>query len=235
MLPKVIVHNSISLDGSLTSFEPNMELHYEIAGSYKPDAHLIGSNTIEAGIELYEDGFPPEEEKDFKKPERKKSLPYWVIPDTRGKLKGLLHTCRRFEFCRDVIVLVSETTPKEYLEHLRERNYDFHITGSMHADLDKSLKLLSSGYKVKKVLTDTGRILGNMLLEQGFASELSILVHPVIVGNKAYNIFGNINNNVSLKLVKKEFFSGGYVWLVYRISRKLPKFYTTRLLGLDCL
>ena len=132
-------------------------------------------------------------------------------------------------------MLVSETTPKEYLEHLRERNYDFHITGSMHADLDKSLKLLSSGYKVKKVLTDTGRILGNMLLEQGFASELSILVHPVIVGNKAYNIFGNINNNVSLKLVKKEFFSGGYVWLVYRISRKLPKFYTTRLLGLDCL
>ena len=224
MLPKVIVHNSISLDGSLTSFEPNMQLHYEIAVRYKPDAHLIGSNTIKAGIKLYGDEVPQEEEKDFKKPKRKKSLPYWVIPDTKGKLKDLLHTCRRFVFCRDVIVLVSETTPKEYLEHLRQRNYDFCITGSVHADLDKSLKLLSSEYKIKKVLTDTGRILGNLLLDQGFASELSILVYPVIVGNKAYNIFGNINKNVTLKLFKKEFFSGGYVWLVYRISRKLPKY-----------
>jgi 2,5-diamino-6-(ribosylamino)-4(3H)-pyrimidinone 5'-phosphate reductase len=50
MLPNVILHNSISLDGSLTNFEVNMILHYEIAGRYKPDAHLIGSNTIKIGI-----------------------------------------------------------------------------------------------------------------------------------------------------------------------------------------
>lgn len=209
MLPKVIVHNSISLDGSLTGFQPNMELHYEIAGSYKPDAHLIGSNTIKAGIELFGDGVPPEKKKDFKKPDRNKSLPYWVIPDTKGKLKGLLHTCRRFEFCRDVIVLVSETTPKEYLEHLSERNYDFHILGKKQADLGKSLELLSSEYKVKKVLTDTGRILGNLIVEQGFVSELSVLVHPVIVGKESYNIFGDISKNIGLKLIKTEFLSGG--------------------------
>ena len=53
MLPKVIIHNSVSLDGSLTDFEPNMALHYQIAGNYKPDAHLIGSNTVKVGTELY--------------------------------------------------------------------------------------------------------------------------------------------------------------------------------------
>jgi len=31
MLPKTILHNPVSLDGSLTSFEPNMGLHYQIA------------------------------------------------------------------------------------------------------------------------------------------------------------------------------------------------------------
>jgi hypothetical protein len=46
VLPKVIIHNSVSLDGSLTDFEPNMGLHYQIAGNYPPDAHLIGSNTV---------------------------------------------------------------------------------------------------------------------------------------------------------------------------------------------
>jgi 2,5-diamino-6-(ribosylamino)-4(3H)-pyrimidinone 5'-phosphate reductase len=53
MLPKVVVHNSISLDGSLTGFEPNMQLHYKIAGDYRADANLIGSKTVSAGIELY--------------------------------------------------------------------------------------------------------------------------------------------------------------------------------------
>jgi len=217
MLPKVIIHNSISLDGSLTGFEPNMGLHYEIAGGYEPKVHLIGSDTIVAGIELYGEGVPLEEEIDFEKPRRNKSLPFWVIPDTRGKLKGLLHTCRRFEFCRDVVILVSETTPEVYLEHLRERNYAYHVVGRDHVDLRESLLLLSSKYKVKKVLTDTGRILSNLLLKGGFVSELSLLFHPVIVGEKSYNIFGDINENIGLKLRKKEFFSGGFVWLVYRI------------------
>jgi len=207
----------VSLDGSLTDFEPNMGLHYEIAGGYESKVHLIGSNTIVAGIELYGEGVPPEEKIDFEKPERDKSLPFWVIPDTRGKLKGVLHTCRRFDFCRDVVVLVSEATPKGYLEHLRERNYTFHVVGKDHVDLRESLLLLSSKYKVKRVLTDTGRILGNFLLKRGFVSELSLLVHPVIVGEKSYNIFGDVNENIGLRLCRKEFFSGGYVWLVCRI------------------
>jgi 2,5-diamino-6-(ribosylamino)-4(3H)-pyrimidinone 5'-phosphate reductase len=219
MLPKVIIHNSISVDGSLTDFQPNMELHYQIAGSYKPDIHLIGSNTAKVGVELYEEGVPAEEEKDFEKPERNKSLPYWVIPDTKGKLKGLLHTCRRFEYCRDVIVLISETTPKEYIKYLKERNYTHHIVGKNHVDLEKALRLLSSEYKVKKVLTDTGKILGNLLMEQGFVSELSLLVHPVIVGKRTYNIFGNINENLNLKLCKQKIYPHGYVWLVYRIEK----------------
>ena len=223
LLPKVIVHNSTSLDGSLTNFEPNMELHYQIAGSYKPNAHLIGSNTIKAGIELYQDGVPPtEEEKDFENPQRDKSLPYWVIPDTSGKLKGLLHTCRRFEFCREVILLLSETTPKEYIEHLRERKYAYHIVGERQIDLKKSLELLSSDYKVKRVLTDTGRILGNLLITQGLVSGFSLLVHPIVVGKGSYNMFGNIAKKTSLRLQKQKLFPGGYIWLVYSIKDKKP-------------
>lgn len=185
MLPKIIIHNSVSIDGSLTNFEPNMGLHYQIAGNYKPDVHLIGSNTIKKGIELYGDGVPPEERKDFEKQERKKNLPYWVIIDTNGQLKGLLHTCRRFEFCKDVIVLVSEKTSKTYLEHLKERNYDYHIVGKDYVNLANALKLLSNKYQAKTILTDTGRILGNLLLNQGLVSEISLLIHPIIVGNKS--------------------------------------------------
>ena len=37
MIPKIILHNSISLDGSLINFDVDMETHYKIAGSFKPD------------------------------------------------------------------------------------------------------------------------------------------------------------------------------------------------------
>jgi 2,5-diamino-6-(ribosylamino)-4(3H)-pyrimidinone 5'-phosphate reductase len=219
MLPKVIIHNSVSLDGSLTGFEPNMGLHYQIAGNYKPDAHLIGSNTVKVGVELYGEGVPSEERKDFEKPKRAKSFPLWVIPDTAGTLKGLLHTCRRFEFCRDVVVLVSEETPESYLAHLRKRNYDYHVVGKRHVDLKLALELLAEKYKVKTALADTGRILSNLLLEQGLASELSLLIHPVIVGKEAYPIFGNIDKSINLRLRKQEILGKGYVWLVYKVAK----------------
>jgi 2,5-diamino-6-(ribosylamino)-4(3H)-pyrimidinone 5'-phosphate reductase len=219
MLPTIILHNSVSLDGSLTDFEPNMALHYQIAGKYGSDAHLIGSNTVKVGAELYGEGVPLEEAKDFEKPKRAESLPYWVIPDTKGALKGLLHTCRRFEFCKDVIILVSEKTPKEYIEHLKKRNYDYHVVGKFHVDLEKVLELLSAKYGVKKVLADTGRILGNLLLNQGLASEVSLLIHPIIVGHKSYDIFSNVSKTIRLKLDKVDVLDKGYVWLVYSVRK----------------
>ncbi len=219
MLPKVIMHNSISLDGSLTDFAPNMELHYQIAGNYKPDVHLIGSNTVKVGAELYGEGVLDEKKKDFEKPRRARSLPYWVIPDTKGVLEGLLHTCRRFEFCKDVIVLVSEETPKKYIQHLEERNYNYHIIGKKHVDFEKALELLSAEYGVRKVLADTGRLLGNLILNLGLVSLVSLLIHPVIVGNKSYSIFSNVNEAISLKLHKAEILEKGFVWLIYKVCK----------------
>jgi 2,5-diamino-6-(ribosylamino)-4(3H)-pyrimidinone 5'-phosphate reductase len=218
MLPKVIVHNSISIDGSLTHFVPNMGLHYQIAGSYKPDIHLIGSNTIKTGIEAQGNGVPPEEKNDFEKQKRDKNVPLWVIIDTKGDLKGLLHTCRRFEFCRDIIILASEKTPQAYLSHLKERNYDYHIVGKDHVNLKKALELLAKKYQAKTALTDAGRILGNLLLNQGLVSEISLLIHPVIVGKNSYNMFSDIHKSLKLSLIKKEILEKEYIWLVYKVA-----------------
>lgn len=196
-----------------------MMLHYKIAGSYGAKAHLIGSNTVKVGVELFENQIPLEEKEDFMKPQRNKDLPYWVIPDSTGKLKGLLHTCRRFEFCRDVIILVSETTPEEYLKHLKERNYTYYIVGKDQINLKKFLELLYSEYKVKKVLADTGNILSSLLINQGLVSELSLLIHPIIVGNSSYKIFGDIKENIVLSLKKFERLPNGYIWLAYKVKK----------------
>lgn len=218
MLPTIILHNSISLDGSLTDFIVNMELHYKIAGKYKPDAHLIGSNTIKVGIELY-GNVPPEDENDFIKPDRDKNLPYWIIIDTKGSLQYLLHEIRRFDFCKDVIVLISKDTPKDYIHYLRERDYDFYIVGNEHINMHKSLELLLEKYNIKTILTDCGSILSNLLLTQHLVDEISLLIHPVIVGDKSYNIFNYIKRMIPLKMIKNEILGEDYCWLVYRVIR----------------
>lgn len=220
MKTEVILHNSISLDGSLTDFEPHMGLHYRIAGEYNPQIHLIGSNTILKGIELYGEGVPPEEESDFEQPQRDSHLPYWALVDTGGSLKGILHTCRRFEFCRDVVVLVSEKTPKSYLDFLRERHYDFYILGRDHVNLKRALELFSKTFLAERVLVDTGKILGNRLLNEGLVTKISLLVHPVIVGQRAYSMFSGVDKNITLKLLRKEILEKGYVWLEYKVERR---------------
>ncbi len=212
-----MIHNSISLDGSLTGFEPNMGLHYQIVSKYQPQLYLVGSNTVKTGINMF-GGVPLETEQDFAKPVKAPDLSYWVIPDTQGALQGMLHYCRRFDFCKDAIMLVSEQTPQNYLNYLKERNYDYHIVGKEKVNFPQAITLLSEKYSATRILADTGRILSNVLLKQNLVSEISLLVHPVIVGKNAYNIFGDITRLVTLKLHKKQVPARGYVWLTYEVA-----------------
>ena len=217
MKTEIIIHNSISIDSSLTGFMPEMGLHYKIAGDYRPDAHLIGSATIIAGNEMFSEGIPEELPSDFERPLRDTNLPWWIIIDSGSRLKGMLHTCRRFEYCRDVIVLISESTPVDYQEHLKERNYQFIKSGKNKVDLRRAINILLENFEIKKILTDTGRVLGNLLLNEGLVNELSLLIHPLIVGENCYPMFSEVNVNLKLKLKNSERFDNGCVWNVYSI------------------
>lgn len=58
METEIIIHNSVSLNGSLTGFMPDMGVHYSTAGSFKHDARLIGSKTAISGIEMFGEKVP---------------------------------------------------------------------------------------------------------------------------------------------------------------------------------
>ena len=46
MLPRVIVHNAVSVDGRLDGFVPDLGLYYDVIGGWEEDATLVGSETI---------------------------------------------------------------------------------------------------------------------------------------------------------------------------------------------
>ncbi|MEX2162341.1 MAG: dihydrofolate reductase family protein [Anaerolineales bacterium] len=213
------MHNSISLDGAFSGFEfpaELMELHYRIAAGFGESLRLIGSNTARVSIDLF-GGFTPETRADRDKPQKPEGLSYWAIPDSKGSLDGMLHYFRRSEYCRDVIVLVSASTPKSYLHYLEERKYDFRVAGRDRIDLNESLRFLSEKYKPKTILVDAGRGLTNALLNRGLIDEISLLILPMICGTNALNLFGQVERMVSLTLVKSEAYPGGSTWLLYAV------------------
>jgi 2,5-diamino-6-(ribosylamino)-4(3H)-pyrimidinone 5'-phosphate reductase len=215
---KIIMHNSISLDDSFLNFEVNMDLHYKIAEAFNVDAHLIGSKTAKKGTEIY-GKLSNEEKKDFIKPKKDEGLPYWIIPDTKGLLMGLLHEYRRFEFCRDVVILLSENTPLEYLDYLKERNYDNYVIGNEKVDLKKAIMILSSKYNIKTILTDSGQKLNCHLLNQGLIDEISLLISPEIIGRKSQYLFKEVKKNIKLKKIKCSILDKNYVWIVYKVIK----------------
>jgi 2,5-diamino-6-(ribosylamino)-4(3H)-pyrimidinone 5'-phosphate reductase len=219
MAIKTILHNSISLDTSFVNFEVNMDLHYQVVGKYQSEIYLVGSSTAKTGIEMYSKPVPEEEGNDYVKPNRSALLARWVIPDSRGILFGMLHVYRRFEFCRDVVILVSHTTPGRYLEYLRNHQYDYIMAGQDQVDYRQAFLLLQENYHAKTILADTGRTLGNILLNQRLVDEISLLIHPVITGNRSENLFSGVDVPVNLKLLKQEVLENDYIWMSYKVEQ----------------
>ena len=223
-VPRVIMHNSVSLDGSFTDFEVNMGLHYQIAGEYRTDTTLVGSDTVKTGMELYGGEVPPENESDFVKPDKDANLPYWVIPDTKGKLKGMLHVLRRFEFCRDVVVLVSGITPEEYIKYLKERHYDYLVCGDERVDYKAAFKALNTRYGTEAILTDAGPTLNGILLENGLVDEISLLIHPYLVGSKSDKLLAQLapgDANIELKLLGCRGLDNSYALMHYQVLKSI--------------
>jgi 2,5-diamino-6-(ribosylamino)-4(3H)-pyrimidinone 5'-phosphate reductase len=219
MAPRVIMFNSVSVDGSIKDFELDIGLHYEVADHFKSDAKLIGSETARTGIDLFTEKVPTEEQADFAKPIIKsdETRPFWVLADSKGKLKGLLHVYRRSCYCKDVIILVSNKTPEDYTSYLKERNYSIIVAGEEAIDYRAALDKLSMYYNVKSVMTDSGGGLTSILLKEGLVDELMLLISPVVVGKGSTNLFRYLDVKVNLELIRTERIRGNHTLVVYRI------------------
>ena len=222
MLPKVIVYNSVSIDGAIKDFDVDIALHYEVLGRLSAEALLVGSNTAKTGIEIFLKTIPPEKSSDFSKPtvEPDDDRPLWVIPDSKGILKGLMHVHRNSGYAKDIVVLASKATPKSYIDYLKERNYDFIVAGEDHVDYRLALEELNRRFDIKTAVTDSGGILASILLDAGLVDELHLLISPQIVGKEAITLFRTLKNTIQLNFVKAETIRNSHLLLIYNVIKK---------------
>lgn len=226
MLPHVILYNAVSLDGQITGFNADVELYYELASKWDIDAVLMGSNTVLTGFEA-EPGEIREEDLESlvnREKDPEDSRPFLVIPDSKGQIR-IWNELFKMPYLRDIIVLCSKSTPEEYMDFLNERNIDYLIAGEKQVDLKDAMKRLNSEYGINSIRVDSGGILNGVLLNEGLADEIHVLIHPELVGsvNKG-SIFiskdlNHLNNTIKLKLSHINKLKDDIIWIKYDIIK----------------
>lgn len=233
MLPKVIMHNAVSVDGRFDWIEPDLGLFYGIVAGFKEDATLVGSETVLAAYapggsqgesdevedEAADDG-PQASPGEAHRPDA--SLPLLAIPDSRGRLR-VWGKMLREPYWRAGVALCSRATPPEYFTYLDGIGVDYIVTGDERVDMRAALEELASRFGVKVMRADCGGTLNGVLLRAGLVDEVSLVVDPSLVGGTSpRSVFqapdlDSLAGVIKLELLGLKRLEGGTVWLHYRV------------------
>jgi 2,5-diamino-6-(ribosylamino)-4(3H)-pyrimidinone 5'-phosphate reductase len=248
MKPRVILHNAVSADGRIDWFPADIGLFYELAATWHEDATLAGSGTILAagggaespGTEVTEvaaAGDPAAEvhaagrrpgRPDVGAPARAAGepdrRPVLAVVDSRGQVKGW-RTLLASDYWRVGVALCSAATPAAHLAWLEGRGIQRITTGGERVDLAAALEELAARFGVSTVRVDSGGKLNGELLRLGLVDEISLLVHPYLVGGigpasmfRAADLVHEVGV-LQLELLQSRKVKDGIVWLRYAVKK----------------
>lgn len=214
MLPYVVIHNAVSVDGRMDRLDVDMELYYSLISAWKEDLTLCGSETmLKAGLDGWEhDGTTDP------------SCPLLAVVDSRGRFKNWRKVVPSM-YWRAGVALCSEATPGSHLKHLREEGVEVIVAGRERVDLRAALEALAEGHGIKVVRVDAGGALNGALLRAGLVDEVSVMVQPQLIGGTSPSSIFRASDlaagdaPMSAELMSSEVLKGGAVWLRYRVPK----------------
>lgn len=178
MLPKIILHTEVSVDGRMDWMSDDNFLYYRMIADWKLDAMISGSNTMLAAYPepdtLEAQAAPP--------PEKAPGLQRLLVVDSRGRLR-CWRQMQHSEWWGEVTLLCSRATPADYVEAVRRLGVDVIIAGEEQVNLRAALEEAHARYGIEVVRTDSGGVLHGALLRAGLVSEVSVLLNPCLVGS----------------------------------------------------
>lgn len=224
MLPHVVLHNAVSVDGRMDWFTGDVGLYYEVAAQWPVDAMLSGSETILAGSEtfLVTDAAAPNEAAAPGPSSGAQSL--LVVADSRGRIHNWPQI-RYSPYWRDAVVLCSRATPQNYLDDLKRQGIAHIIAGDDHVELRAALEELNARFGVKLIRVDSGGTLNGALLRAGLIDEVSVVINPYLVGGTSpRSIFTapeltSPDGVIPLRLIHVEQLRGEAVWVRYEVVK----------------
>ena len=212
--PDVVVHVAVSVDGRVDGFTPDIGRYYELAGSFQEDVTLAGADTVLAGLAHAEAApavAPPPEG------------PLLAVVDSRGRVsdwRPLLGA----GLWRGGLALCAESTPAAYREQVVRHGVEVVVRGVERVDLPAALETLADEHGARTVRVDSGGRLNGALLEAGLVDEVSLLIHPVVVGgSSARRAFVGDDlvpgGSTGLDTPRVESVADGLLWVRWRVRR----------------
>ena len=202
--PHVVVHVAVSLDGAATGFAPDVGTYYRLAATWGEDVTLTGADTILAQEPAL--GAAP-------RPGPDPEGPLLVVVDSRGRVREWT-ALREVGHWSGVLAVSARETPP------RPPGVDEIVAGDDRVDLVALLDALGRRPGVEVVRVDSGGALTGALLRAGLVDELSLLVHPVVVGAAGRRWSGAEEiPPTSATTISSEVLDGDLHWLRFRVDR----------------
>lgn len=229
--PHVVVYNETSIDGRIVGFDLDAGRYYRRGFRWHSDAILMGSVTAQAFG-------PPEpvEEQALVLPTPPRlpvysgfeglvyePRPLLVVPDSRGAVRNWIHTVAQ-PWYRSIVVLVSRSTPGDYVDYLGRRGIEHVVSGDERVDLADALATLAERHHVASVRTDSGGSLNGALLAAGLVDEIALILNPHVSGRPDGQSLVRLphpmgDGGIALALVELERLADGCLWLLYTVRR----------------
>ena len=217
MKPRVIIHNAVSIDGRIDGFPPDIGLFYGLASRWGEDATLAGADTMIAAEAMTGDEAPGTNADDSD------HRPLLAVVDSRGRVRSWSRW-RGAGLWGRMVSLCSESTPEDHLSYLHTEGVDALVEGGDRVDLGRALEQLADRFEVRTVRVDSGGTLNGALLRAGLVDEVSLLVHPYLVGGTLPRSLYRAEDlapgaeAVPARLSSVEEVAEGLVWLRYEVS-----------------
>lgn len=224
---RVVVYNEVSLDGRVVGFPMDGERYYARGFRWHSDAILMGSTTAQAfgpaesaaaqarPATVADVPVPPGFEQLVAEPR-----PLLVVPDSRGVVRCWPHALAQ-PWYRGILVLVSASTPAEYLAYLERRGVPHLTAGTTRVDLAEALSALEQVHGITAIRTDGGGRLNGALLAAGLVDEIAVILKPTISGQPTGRSLSELPrvlpDGVGLELAEVETLADGALWLRYEV------------------
>jgi 2,5-diamino-6-(ribosylamino)-4(3H)-pyrimidinone 5'-phosphate reductase len=203
----VVAHVAVSVEGATTGFEPNVGRFYELAGTWREDVTLAGADTIlaqEAALSA------------APRPGPARDGPLLAVVDGRGRVRAW-EALREVGHWSDTLALYARATPPRPASS----SVPELVVGEQRVDLAAALRALAQRDGIEVVRVDSGGVLIGALLGAGLLDEVSLLVHPCLVGEQGdRRWYGSVSPLAgALDLIACQTWDDGLVWLRYRLRR----------------
>ena len=235
--PYVIVHMYPSVDGRLDTSRFSKpvghespddigDCYYTIADDFKPDAYMLGRNTVQKHFftKTYDhtNKKPATNFETFKGTRTEKKNPQVVFDGP-----GAIFYDASSHSDGNIIAVLGENVSEDYLEHLKKMNISYLFAGKDGRDYKPAMEKLYSEFGFKKVLLEGGGLINGAFLKLGLIDEISNVVAPAIDGlSGASSIFEYKGEKDELpavgqrlELITCEVKEDGCVWLRYKVHR----------------